>query len=191
LLVSVVLICSAPSAAFAQTRGDSGGGYFGAPALAYTRLRGQDVVVVGGRGGWYVTPSFVLGGGLYGTVTEVDAPTEAVANAPGPLDLKYEMFGLELEYHLRPTAPTHVTLAAFLGGAAARYVRDGTNEQHGETDFLLALAPGVGLERSITGWLRVDLLASYRFTGPVEQAGLRERDVRGPAVALAAKIGRF
>ena len=32
-------------------------------------------------------------------------------------------------------APTHVTLGAFFGGADARLVRDGSNEQFGEADF--------------------------------------------------------
>ena len=138
-----------------------------------------------------MTPSFVLGGGLYGTVTEVDARSGAGVNAPGPLDLKLEMFGLELEYHVRPAAPMHVTLGTFLGGASARYVRDGTNEQDGETDFLFVVAPALGVERSLTAWLRAHLSASFRYGGEVERAGLRARDVHGPAIALALKIGRF
>jgi hypothetical protein len=159
--------------------------------IEYTRLRGQDAVMLGGRGGWYVTPALVLGGGLYGTLTEVDAPTEAVADAPGPLDVKYEKFGLELEYHARSSSRVHPTFAAFVGGAAARYVRDGTNEQHGETDFLLVVEPAAGIEWSVARWLRLNVAVAFRLSGPVEQAGLREQDVHGPAVRLASKVGRF
>jgi hypothetical protein len=158
--------------------------------LEYTRLRGQDALVFGGRGGWYVTPSFVLGGGLYGTLTEVDVPGGGM-NAPGPLDLKLERFGLELEYHVRPAAPTHLTFGAFVGGAAARHVLDGTNEQFGETDFLFVLAPAAGVERTVTGWLHLNLAVSYRFVTGAEQPGPGERHLRGPAVALAVKLGRF
>jgi hypothetical protein len=147
--------------------------------------------MLGGRGGWHVTPSLVLGAGLYATLTEVDAPTQAVADAPGPLDLKYEKFGLELEYHARRMSPVHPTFAAFVGGAAARYARDGTNDQHGETDFMLVVEPAAGIEWSAARRLHVNVAVAFRLTGPVEQAGLREGDVRGPAVRLALKVGRF
>jgi hypothetical protein len=132
----------------------------------------------------------VLGGGLYGTLTEVDA-TGTGMNAPGPLDLKLERFGLEVEYHVRPAAPTHLTFGAFVGGGAARHVRDGTNEQHGETDFLFVLAPAVGVERAVTGWLHLNLAVSYRFVTGAERPGGGERRLRGPAVAGALKLGRF
>jgi hypothetical protein len=190
-LFAVLFGCLVPSIAVAQTNGDDGGGgYFGAPVLEYTRLRGQDALVFGGRGGWYVTRAIVLGGGLYATVTEVDAPGGGM-NAPGPLDLKLERFGLELEYHVRPAAPTHLTLGGFVGGAAVHHVRDGTNEQYGETDFLFALAPAVGVERTVTGWLHLNLAVSYRFVAGAEQPGPGRSRLRGPAVALALKLGRF
>jgi hypothetical protein len=190
-LFALLLGCRFPAVAVAQTTdGDEGGGYFGAPVLEYTRLRGQDALMFGGRGGWYVTPSLVLGGGLYGTLTEVDAPGGGM-NAPGPLDLKLERFGLELEYHRRPAAPTHLTLGAFVGGAGARHVLDGTNEQFGETDFLFVLAPAVGVERTVTGWMHLNVAGSYRFVTGAEQPGAGERRLRGPGVALALKLGRF
>jgi hypothetical protein len=137
-----------------------------------------------------VTPSFAVGGGLYGTLTEVDAPSP-VSGAPGPLDVKLEVFALELEYAFRPAAPTHVTLGARLGGAAARYTTDGTNDQHGESDFLWLAEPAVGLERAIVRRLRLHLGLSYRFVGSVEQEGLRRRHLQGPAASLSLKIGRF
>jgi hypothetical protein len=191
LFAIVSLAGGLPSATVAQSTADGGGGgYFGAPVLEYTRLRGQDALVLGGRGGWYVTRGLVVGGGLYGTVTEVDA-SGAGMNAPGPLDLKLERFGLELEYHVSPAAPTHLTLGGFIGGAALRHVRDGTNDQHGETDFLFALAPAVGIERVVTGWMHLNLAVSYRFVTGAEPPGPGERRLHGPGAALALKLGRF
>jgi hypothetical protein len=151
--------------------------------------------MLGGRGGFNLTPALVLGGGLYGTVSEVDAREGAVPlGAPefeGLLDVKFESFGLDLEYALAPVSATHLTLGVFVGGAAARYVRDKTNEQQGETDFMFLVDPSVGLERGITDWLHLHIAASYRLVTGVEQPGLGEDDLRGAAVALAAKIGRF
>ena len=130
-------------------------------------------------------------GALFGTLTEVDAPRGAVTISGEPLDLKLEMFGVEVGYAMRPAAPTHVTFGALFGGAAARYVRDGTNEQDGETDFLLLIEPSVGLERSIHRRVHAHVAVSYRFIGKTEQRGLRARHLDGPAVAFSLKVGRF
>jgi hypothetical protein len=147
--------------------------------------------MLGGRGGWYVTPSVLLGAGLYGTMTEVDAADGAVPEAPSPLDVKFESFGFDLEYAARPAAPTHLTLNAFLGGAAARYVKDGSDAQEGETDFMLLLEPAVGVERRVTDWLHLNLALSYRLVSGVEQPRLTDGDFDGAAAVLAVKFGRF
>jgi hypothetical protein len=165
----------------------SGRSYFGAPVLKITQLGDQGAVMLGGRGGWAVAPTLFFGFGLYGTLSEVDAP---VAGPSGPLDLKLETFGLEMEYGLPRGAPTRFTLGALLGGGAARYVRDGTNSQEGETDFVLLLEPAVGVQQRVAGWMHVQVAASYRVVGSVEQAGLLGEDLRGPAASLAVKLGR-
>jgi hypothetical protein len=138
-----------------------------------------------------VNRSLVLGFSLYGTMSEVNAPDGAVPDAPGPLDVKFETFGFDLMYAPHTTAPTKLTLGAFLGGGAGHYVRDGTHEQHGETDFMLVLEPTAGVEQRITNWLHLHLEASYRLISGVEQPGLANGDFNGPAVSLALKLGRF
>lgn len=169
----------------------SGGGHFGAPVVKYAVIRDQGEIMLGGRGGWYVTPSLVLGGGLYGGITGVDAPEGAVPDAPGRLDIRFASFGFDLEYAAHPEAPTHLTLDAFFGGAADRYVRDGTDEQHGETDFMFLFEPAVGVERRLADWVHVNLAVSYRLVSGVEQAGLENSDFNGAGVALAIKFGQF
>jgi hypothetical protein len=193
LILLVLLLFAAEAVAQDPSRrsGTGEGAYFGAPVVKYTAVRDQGVVMIGGRGGWNATPSLVLGGGLYGTVTEVDAPTGASSEAPGPLDVKLESFGFEVEYSPHPAAPTHLTLGAFLGGAAAHYVLDKNHDQHGETDFMLLIEPAVGVERKISDRVHLNLAASYRLVGGVELSLLGNDDFNGPAIALAAKIGRF
>ena len=196
-IVSVImlLLCAAATLAVAQDQtarqGTRGRGYFGAPVVRYTVVRDQGAVMFGGRGGWNVTPSLLFGGGLYGTMTEVDGPESGVPDAPGPLDVKFESFGVDLEYAGDPRAPTHLTLSGFFGGGAAHYVRDKTDEQHGETDFMLLLEPAVGVERRVADWLHLNLAVSYRLVSGVEQPGLEDGDFSGPAAALAVKLGRF
>ena len=191
--VAMLFLLVGEAAAQDQTprQGSDGGSYFGAPVLKYTAIRDQGAVMFGGRGGWNLTRSLVLGGGAYGTMTEVDAPAGAVPTAPGPLDIKLETFGIDLEYAIRPAAPTHLTVTAFMGGAAAHYVDDGTKDQEGETDFMLLLEPSVGLERRVTDWMHLNLAVSYRLVRGVEQAGLTADDLNGASGALAVKLGKF
>ena len=145
----------------------------------------------GGRGGWNVTPSLTLGGGLYATVTQADGPEGFVPDSPGPLDIKLESFGLELEYAPHPAAPTHLVLYAFVGGGAGHYVRDNSREQHGETDFMLMLEPAAGVEQRISDWLHLNLTVSYRLASGVELPLLESTDLNGAAVTMAVKFGRF
>jgi hypothetical protein len=187
--IGTVLLLVGSGAAAQDSPGDTGrGGYFGAPVIKFTVLRDQGAVMFGGRGGWYVTPSWMIGAGLYGTMSEVDAPGGALA---GPLDVKFETFGLDVEYAARPAARAHLTFGVLLGGGAVRFVKDKTDEQQDETDFVLLAEPSMGLEWGVTGWLHLNLALSYRLVGGVEQPGLKNADFVGPAVSLAAKLGRF
>jgi hypothetical protein len=164
---------------------------FGGPVVKYSDLNGQGALMVGGRGGWRPTPSLALGFGLYGTVTEVDGPDGNAPNVPGVLDLKFESFGLDLVYAVHPASPTHLTIGAFVGGGALHNVKDHTNEQQGETDFLLVLEPALGVERRVTDRIRLNLAVSYRLVRGVEQPRMDDDDINGPAVSLAFKFGRF
>jgi len=56
----------------------------------------------GGRGGWNLTPSWLLGGGAYGTMTEINARKGAMPDSLGPMDVKFESFGCDLEYAANP-----------------------------------------------------------------------------------------
>ena len=193
LWIVVVLLLSAAEGAAQESSGSAGAGRgrFGAPVVRYTTIRGHQALMLGGRGGWNVSPYVVLGFGAYGTLNAVDAAPGALPMVAYPLDVKLETFGFDIEYAPRPYAPTHLTLAAFVGGGANHYYKDDTNEQEGETDFMLLLEPSVGVEQRVSGWLHLNLAASYRLVGGVEQSGLRPADVQVASVSLAAKIGRF
>jgi hypothetical protein len=193
VVVAMLLLFAGQAAAQdpAARQDARGRSYFGAPVLKYAVVRGQAAVMFGGRGGLNLTPSLLLGAGAYGTMSEVDAREGAVPGAPGPLDIKFESFGFDLEYAVHPAAPTHLTLTAFMGGAAARYAMDKTDDQWGESDFMLLLEPAVGLEQRVTDGLHLNLALSYRLVSGVEQPGLKDGDLKGAAAALAVKLGRF
>jgi hypothetical protein len=190
-IVSCYLLLAAEVVAQDETTRQGSGtrGYFVAPVIKYTAIRDQGSAMLGFRGGWNIKPPLALGAGLFGTITRVDGPDGAVPDAPGPLDIKLESFGFDVEYAPKPGAPTHLTLNLFFGGGAGHYVQEDTDEQHGETDFLLLLEPAVGVDQRVTDWLHLNLGASYRLVSGVELAGLQNGDFNGPAAALAMKLG--
>ncbi|NIN69246.1 MAG: hypothetical protein GTO63_32105, partial [Anaerolineae bacterium] len=49
--------------------GDVRHGGFGGPVVKFTEVNNEFGVLVGGRGGWIINDSFVLGAGGYGLVT--------------------------------------------------------------------------------------------------------------------------
>jgi len=171
--------------------GNSGRGHFGAPVVVYTLVGDQGAVMLGGRGGWNVTPSLTVGIGAHGTVTEVDAPQGAMPDSLGPMEVKFESFGLDLEYAANAEASTHLTLNAFVGGAAVHYMQEKSSEQYGETDFVLLLQPAVGVEHRVSDWFCPNLAVSYRLVSGVEQPWLLSGDIDGLALAVAFKFGRF
>jgi hypothetical protein len=193
MIVTMLLACA--SQATAQDRASredpEARGRFGALVLEVTSVRDRAAVMFGGRGARNVTPSLSVGVGLYGTLAGVDAPEGAVPGVPGHFDIKMERFGMELEYAVHPTDATHLTLGSFVGGGAAHYVKDGSGEQEGETDFLFLVEPAVGVERQVTEALHLNLSASWRLAGGVEMRGLATGDLQGPTLGLAVKLGRF
>lgn len=197
LVPLMILLFVTLDSSFGQTidKESGGRGGFGAPVVKYTILRDQGVIMLGGRGGWNIAPGWTFGGGVYATITEVDARQGAVPlggpDVVQPLDIKFECFGLDIGYAYRRIAPTHLTLNLFFGGAAAHYVKNKTSEQQGETDFMFLIEPAVGVERIITDRLHLNLAISYRMVSGVDQPLLKESDLNGPAVPLAVKFGRF
>lgn len=91
-LVFVIMLISFATKMAAQDetlfKGDIETGGFGGPVVKYTSIYNQKALMVGGRGGWIINHSFVIGGGGYGVVTEVDAPS-GVLPLEGALDIKF------------------------------------------------------------------------------------------------------
>ncbi len=73
----IMVICLVAFPAFAQEetliKGDVESGGFGGPVVKMTSLNGQDGILVGGRGGWILNHSFIIGGGGYGLANNVRA----------------------------------------------------------------------------------------------------------------------
>jgi hypothetical protein len=198
-LFFIAMLCALLTNAGAQEIGTPESGHarggFGAPVLKYTSFNGQGVLMFGGRGGWIINHSLVIGGGAYGTMSEVDAP-EGVLPLEGPLDVRLEYFGLEIEYIFNPLSPVHFSLSALAGGGAAHYMKDvgsfsESKDQTGETGFMWILEPGINAELIAARWLRLSAGLSYRLAAGLKWEGLKSEDFSGLTATVAFKLGTF
>ena len=175
---------------------DTEKGGFGGPVVKLTSIRNQNAVMVGGRGGWIIDHSLLLGGGGYAVASEVDAPEGALSFFEGPLDIEFAYFGFEMEYVVHPKSLGHFSFYTLIGGGAINYVKDvgpvtRSNEQAGETNFVFVLEPAVNAELNVTTWFRLNAGASYRLVTRVSQPGLKDSDFNGMTATLTFKFGNF
>jgi len=177
-------------------KSDLKSGGFGGPVVKFTAIYDQSALMIGGRGGWIINHSLVIGGGGYAVVNEVHAPEGALPFEEFPLDIEFSYGGFELEYIIHPKSLVHFSIYMLIGGGAMNYVKDvgpviESNEQAGETDFVFVLEPAVNAELNVTKWFRLNAGISYRLVTGVEQERLKESDFNGLAATLIFKFGKF
>lgn len=160
-----------PEAQAVVSSDDADGGY-GGPIVGMALLDGQLAPAFGGRGGWVINHSVVIGG--FGYWTELgDDPN-------GPLGVTCG--GLFVEGIIGWRAPVHATVEAGLGIGAT---------SHADAELRgVVFMPHVAAraELNVTDWLRIDVGPSYRFatrgdgvSGPIS----------GPGAELLFKFGSF
>ena len=205
LLALLVII---PALAYAQEQtllsGEIENGGFGGPVIKVTRINGQDALLVGGRGGWIINHTFVIGGGGYGLVSDV-RPT-----VPGLFNEDRLMFGyggLELEFIVQSDRVVHLTIPVLIGAGAVGY-RLGYWGDHvtitpgldNRFDTFFVIEPGVDLELNVASFFRINAGVSYRHASgistPTDITGTprpltSNNDVRGISWMIGFKFGSF
>ena len=166
---------------------ESGG--FGGPVVKFTQVTDEFGVLVGGRGGWIINHTFVIGGGGYGLANEIKA------KQIGPDTLLYLSLGyggLELEYVHASNKLIHSSIQVLIGAGGVNYTeRDNHSERGREGDTFFVVEPGVNLILNVAKSFRVGVGASYRFISGVNFNGLSNGDLSGPAATLTFKFGKF
>lgn len=198
-LAFVIALLMGASEATAQERtvfNDSATtGGFGGPVVKVTSVNGQTAWMAGGRGGWVVNHSLIIGGGGYGITSEVNAANSALSDQ-APLDLQFGYGGVEVEYRFRPLSLWHVGLYTLVGGGSANYVKDvgsvAESQEHvGQSDAVFVFEPGVNAELNLARWFHINAGVTYRVVSGVTDSALRNRDLSGITGAVTFKFGKF
>lgn len=166
-------------------------GGFGGPVVKFTTIKDKFGVLVGGRGGWIINHSFVIGGGGYGLVNEIEG-TRLYAGEKMLLNFGYG--GFEMEYIMNWDKIAHGSVYLLIGGGGVNHRRsweDDWDWDNKETDAFFVLEPAVNLEVNMTSFFRFGVGASYRFVSGINENNLEDNDFSGPSATLTLKFGKF
>jgi hypothetical protein len=167
-------------------------GGFGAPVLKFTKIKDQNAVLIGGRGGWIINHAMVLGLGGYIMANE---NIDKIQISPGHsrfLSVGYG--GFEVEYVPMHHRLFHPTLGILVGGGSASYIdkyNDDIDDDEDDFDGFFIVEPAANIELNVIPIMRANIGLSYRYVSGVEYYGLKDSDISGLAGSLSMKFGIF
>ena len=194
ILVLLVFV-AAPVLAQEETllKGKIESGGFGGPVVKFTEIKDEFGLFVGGRGGWIINHTFVIGGGGYGLATQ-NIEADFVGSDGRRPHLQMGYGGLELEYIHNSNKLVHFSVQALIGAGGATYGNSDSNINdwnNFEDDAFFIAEPGVNVILNVATVFRIGFGAGYRFVSGLDLKGLSDEDLIGPSAVLTFKFGRF
>lgn len=181
--VPFVAILAAASPALAQEEtlltDDFQSGGFGAPVVKFSQVADKFAVFAGGRGGWIINHTIVLGGGGYGLANDIN-----LSGFPDGRDVEFGYGGLELEYINSSDKLIHFTVYVLVGGG-------GLSGNLIEDESVFVAEPAVNGELNITRYFRFNVGAGYRWVTGVDSPGFSDSDFSAFYGQVTAKFGSF
>lgn len=168
-------------------------GGFGGPVVKFTNINGHFAVLVGGRGGWIINNTLVLGGGGYGLANEVEGTESSFSKK---LNLNFGYGGFEMEYIIHSNRVIHGSLGCLIGGGTVNHkdhndMDDWDIDWKNQDEFFIA-EPFAGVELNILKFFRINAGASYRFISGVNRTlNLDNSDLSGFSAQITFKFGSF
>lgn len=186
VLVSVIFF----EIAQADTLFSSGSisGVFGGPLIKYTKLNGEDALIVGARGGWAFNSILTIGGGAYGLLNDI--PINAAQSDTNFINLGYG--GIVAEYVGMSDNMIHWKVNMLLGTGVVS-TRNGNKT--GKNDMIFVFEPGADGVLNISSTIRVALGLSYRIVSGIDpdnfNSYLTNSDLSGFTASLTMLFGSF
>ena len=182
--------------------GDIKLGGFGGPEVRYTRIQGEDAMLVGGKGGLLLNHSFVIGGAGYGIVTshKVDgydwSGIEPFKARDSVACLEGGWGGLYMEYINHPHKRIHLAASALIGAGGLVYTNprdwdDDKKHEIYESSAFFVFEPGIWIELNVFKFMRIDFGAAYRVVAGLDLPNTENSDLSGPSLNMAVKFGSF
>ncbi len=147
-------------------------GGFGAPVIKVGSIDGDVGVLVGGRGGWVINRTFVIGGGGYGWTQNM----HMLSTFERDTGVSFGYGGLELEYLIQSDEIVHATVMTLIGAGGftvmERFGGTGGNDWDDNRSLYntatFVIEPAANVEVNILKWLRIGVGVGYRFVTGID-----------------------
>lgn len=172
----------------------SGSGGYGALSIGYTKINGQDAILMGARGEWIIGHGFGLGLGGYGFLNDpilVGDLNYSLAGGYGGLYMEPILFGWY---------PVHLSFPILIGAGGVANTsystdyydpyEDWNGYVEDATAFFVAEF-GAELEFNLVRFFRLALFGSYRYTSNINMLEIPTDALRGWSVGMTFKFGSF
>ncbi|HPG37824.1 MAG TPA: hypothetical protein PLP19_07540 [bacterium] len=176
--------------------GDFTSGGFGGPVVKVSQVNNETAVLMGGRGGWIINHSLILGGGGYGLVNEIEAPGVFINGRQANLQFGYG--GFEIEYVAHPMELLNYSVYLLIGGGSVEntiwdndYDDDEYDDYDSHQDNIYVVEPAVNVTLNVTSFFRVSGGVSYRYVTGVDIAGTSNEELTQPSYNLTFRFGKF
>jgi len=170
------------------TGGSFESGGYGGPVYKVGLIGDEIGLFSGGRGGWIINHTFVVGGGGYSTMFDVE--TDLVDEGGETYYLRMNYGGFEMEYIHNSDRVLHWTVHLTLGGGSAS-LRLHDPDYTEESDHFYIVEPSVNMDVNVTDWFRLGFGASYHAVFGVDLTGMEDSDLGGPSGQIVFKFGHF
>lgn len=192
-IFTLILLSLFTLPAFAQEEetligGDIESGGFGGPVIKVTSINGETGILVGGRGGWIINHSFIIGGGGYGLANNVNAKTPSIF---GERYLNFGYGGVELEYIPASNELIHASFMTLIGAGGVGYRDADFNMRNNSSNSFFVLEPQANMTLNVTQYFRISAGFSYRYITGAETAASTNKDLSGPSGILTFHFGKF
>ncbi len=192
LTLIVILVFSVTT--FGQDRktliqGDIDHGFYAGQSTKFTAVDGAFAPMLGGRAGWIIDHTFVIGGAGYSMLDKIE--TDFILSER-PVEILLAYGGLQLMYIGNSHQLVQYEVGTLIGFGGLNYRDRGTDADLPNSDHIFVMEPEAVLVMNITQFLQVSSGLSYRWVSGIDHEEVaRDSDLSGPAVSLMLSLGMF
>ena len=166
----------------------SHGGY-GAFSIYYSKINGENALLVGGKGGWVINHRLTLGLAGYGFVNDLEV--NYFDDKKG-MNLSGGYGGLLIEPIIMPYELVHLTVPVLIGAGGVTYFDNNWWKDHiYPSKAFFVFEPGLELELNIIKFMRIGLGISYRITSDIGIDNMKSKNLDALSGGISFKFGRF
>lgn len=178
-------------------------GAYIAPVMKITTINGQSGIIMGGKAGWVINNTFVIGGAFYSVTSNITQSWIDPLTGTAPY-VTFNCGGLNFEYIFLRSKWFSASAEIFMGGAGLQFIPQNENIPYTKLyggDFLI-WEPQINANVNFTDWLHLSLGLNYRATslsdvylpkkpGEPNNPNFNFKNLRGTSAVISLIFGTY